>query len=634
MRAPPLRLEPALAALPARHRRIVAETIGADRERPGAIASVLRDDARLEALVRALPDEARAATTALAFAAVDLWSPPGAARTTRATFDRLERHGLALCFDCTWSLSYLAPLDLVPSLRRVRARAHAARIEDAPAPARSLAPTEQLPNDAAAVGARIVHGGIRVKADGELSVKARKQLATALPPLPIPLPGLDAGERRAELALMLLREVGALQVSRDDLPGRSTRRELRVDADLPGLLDRPFDDRVELTRLLRREFADLALIDPLLDALDGRIVTLSALGEALTDLFAEARKQPATAAGATPAGIGMAAAYMRWLCGGAAIGFDADGRPTTVKVGAEPPPQPDGPPCVLQADFELLTLRRPLPHERAAMLLVGEPVPSREHVARVTRERIHSAIRAPREHDAGAILGNLRALAGTLPQNVERSVADWARQAPPRARLRAAIFVDLDGELADALGPLVAERLAPHLLAVRAGELAEVDAALRKVGVELEPGLDRVSGPWTDTSGDQDRHDHPWRPSSGGERTAPPAGQLTSRIDEDAPAPPSAAIQAAQRQNDRFGIDLDLQDVPLDDELEPGEVLLESFELGAPVELCYAGAGGTIVEHVTVEELDGARFLVADADTGARRWRWIRAVLEARLAAD
>ena len=636
VKAPPATLEPALAALSARHRRIVAETVGADGAQPAAIAAMLQDEARLAALVCGLSDEARAATTELAFAAVDLWSPPGAPPMSRTTFDELERRGLALCFESRWSLAYVAPLDLVPSLRRVRARAHAARIPDAPAPARSLAPAEQILHDAAAVGATIAHGGIQVKADGRLYAKALPKLAAALPPLPAPC--MDIAEHRAELALALLRELGALRVACDDVPGRNARRELRLAADLVTLLDRPFEDRLRLPQALRCTFDDQALIDPLLDALTGRTVALATLGEALIGLFAEARKHLEIAASATPADIGLAATTMRWLCGGATIGLDADGYFATATVGAEPPPPVrDGPPCVAQADFELVALRPLLPHERAALLLLCEPVPGREHVVRLTRERIQSATRALRERDPGAILGRIRALAAVLPQNLERSVADWVRQAPARARLRSAIVVDLadpavaDGA-AEALGSLVAERLAPHLLAVTADELATVATTLRKAQIELEPGMERLSGAWHEPPGAHDHLDQLWRASGHGERASVPSGRLVSGLD-DVPAPPSGALEAAQQALDGMGIDLDLMKIPLDDELEPAEILMESYELGAPVELRYAGAGGTVVERVTVEELDDSRFLVEDADTGARRWRWLRAVLDAKLVA-
>jgi hypothetical protein len=63
-------------------------------------------------------------------------------------------------------------------------------------------------------------------------------------------------------------------------------------------------------------------------------------------------------------------------------------------------------------------------------------------------------------------------------------------------------------------------------------------------------------------------------------------------------------------------------------------VLLESYEIGAPIELRYAAAAGTVVEQVVVEELDDARFLVKDARTGARRWRWLKGVRDAQLVGD
>jgi hypothetical protein len=91
-----------------------------------------------------------------------------------------------------------------------------------------------------------------------------------------------------------------------------------------------------------------------------------------------------------------------------------------------------------------------------------------------------------------------------------------------------------------------------------------------------------------------------------------------------------------QERLERLEMDLDLVSMPPEDDEEPrpDEILLESFEMGIPVELHYAAAGGTVVEHVTVEELDGARFLVEDAETGDRRWRWNKGVLAARLTDD
>lgn len=74
----------------------------------------------------------------------------------------------------------MAPLDLVPALRRIRARAHARRIPDVPPPPRSLPASEQLLHDLAAIGTRVAHGGIQLKGDGELYAKAARKLLDAL----------------------------------------------------------------------------------------------------------------------------------------------------------------------------------------------------------------------------------------------------------------------------------------------------------------------------------------------------------------------------------------------------------------------------------------------------------------------
>ena len=558
----------------------------------------------------------------------------GGRAPTQSELLQLERHGLALCLESRWSMTYAAPDDLVPGLRRVRLRAHAQRIPDAPPSPRSLPVSEQLLHDVASLGATIAHGGIQLKADGDLYARALSRLMAALGPWPDGLP--DAGEPRVDFALALLQQLGALRVASDDLPGRNARRELALDADLPALLDLPFAQRVSLTRSLQGYSPDLALSDPLLDALGGRTVTFDALGTALLALFDEARKHVGVDRTLGPAAIGIGAAHLRWMRGGASLGFAADGRLETVTFAPEPEPVPAGPPCLAGADFELIAMRPLLPHERATLLLVCEPVPGREHVARLTRDRVHSAARALGQRGVEAILERLRPLAGGFPQNVERTVADWLRQVPPRARLRSAIMLDLGStELADQtagiLGPLLVERLAPHLLAVHADDLAEVSAALRKAGIELDIGLDRVSGRWSEPAGADERYEHWWRPAPGeSEHDALPHGRLVSGLGA---KPPVTRYDARQELLDR--IQLEFDDPEYDEDLEPADVVLEAFESGAPIELEYAGADGTTVEYVTVEQLDSARFLVADVNGSARpRWRWLKGVRDARLVHD
>jgi hypothetical protein len=635
--APPT-LERSLAALPLRHRRVVAETIGAASPKPKAIAAILSDEARLETLVGGLPNGARAAVTELAFADVELWAPGSVRPPDPVSLDVLERHGLALCFHSTWSIVYVAPADLVAPLRRIRIRAHARRIADTGQAAAAFPTSEQLLHDIAALGATVAHGAVQIKADGDLYAKARPKLAASLPPLADGTP--DFGEQRIDLGLALLQELGMLRVASDDLPGRSTRRALALDGDLAGLLDRPFADRVRLAGALRRALHDLQLIDPLLDELTGRTVGLEELGAAVTGLFDEACKLPRDRAG-TPSATALAAVRLRVLAGGATLGVDRDGDPVTVTLGPAAPPEPDGPPCVAQADFELVALRPLVPSERADLQLLCEPVAGREHMVRVTRERIHGAVKALRERDPAVILGRLGRLAGTLPQNVARAVGDWVVETPPRARLRSAIIVDVGGaelgeRVAGRLGPLVVERLAPHLLAVAAGDLGKVASGLRRAGVELDPGLDRVSGAWREPKGVDDDSRLWWRPSPepDGHSSAPP-GRLDSGLESvggraDASQLSAASILARLQELD-FGIDEYDEDEDEDDAgREPIEVLLDAYAADRPVELRYAAADGTVVLQGTVAEVDGVRFKLSGPVAGPLRWRWLKGLLEVR----
>jgi hypothetical protein len=637
-------LERSLAALPLPHRRVVAETIGAASPKPAAIAAILSDEAHLAGLVAGLPNGARAAVTELAFADVELWAPGSVRPPDAASLDVLERHGLALCFRSAWSLVYVAPSDLVPVLRRIRIRAHARRIADAAQSAAAFPTSEQLLHDIASLGATIAHGAVQIKADGDLYAKARPKLAASLPPLGDGTP--DFGERRIDLGLALLQELDMLRVASDDLPGRSTRRALELGGDLAELLDRPFGDRVRLAGVLRRTFNDLQLIDPLLDELAGRTIGLQELGAAVNGLFDEACKLSRGDEG-TDVATALAAVRLRVLAGGATLGVDAAGDPVTVTLRPPPPLEPAGPPCVAQADFELVALRPLVPSERADLELLCEPVPGREHMARVTRERIHGAVKVLRERDPAVILGRLGRLAGALPQNVARAVEDWVVETPPRARLRSAIIVDLgDAELgervAERLGPLVVERLAPHLLAVAAGDIGKVATGLRKAGVELDPGLDRVSGAWQEPKRVEDHSGLWWRPSAEPDgHLSAPHGRLVSGLDQDSgPAdasPISAAAILARLQELNFGIEeYDDEDDEDDDEAgrEPAEVLLDAYAADRPVELRYAAAEGTVVLQGTVAELDGARFKLSGPLAGPLRWRWLKGLLEVREIDD
>jgi len=648
-------LLPGLKALGPKHRRTVAQTIGAARDTPEAIAAVLRDEEALESIVAGLDDAARRLVTRTSFAPAHGWSS-GRGAIELEVAQVLERHGLLFTFTTGWGVTVCTPLDLEEPLRRIRARAHAALAPDAE-PASEHRPVhlpEQLLHDAALLAAVIGAGGIQLKADGDLFARAVPKLTAALAPLPAGMPGLET--TRMDLALRLLEENGALRVRGQALPGAPVKRELALALDVPALLDVPPAARTALMDAIDRSpRPGKEMIGLLLDAFAGRTVALHDIGAAVAGLFVEAAKQlPGHGTGVPDATVGLAAVTERWLRGDVGLTVDREGMPVAAVFAPTAVDEPSGLPCLAQGDFELVTMRPVTPGERAALLLVAEPVPGREHVARVTKERVHSALRSEGTLD---VAGRLRALAGTLPQNVEQTVEGWAQQSPRRARLRSAMMLAAPDEetaerLAFALGRTLVERLSPTLLAVDASELPAVGKAVRQAGVELEDGLDRVSGAWTERP---DRDDHPawWRPTppERQSRADPPAGRIGSRLDwkpEPEPEPASRGgvggdarsrataelarllAQAGMAEED---IELVLGD---DDDLDEDdgaieEVLLHASERGSVVRLKYAGADGLHQEWGIVADLEDARVQIRDRATGRLSWRWLRSIAEAEI---
>jgi len=346
----------------------------------------------------------------------------------------------------------------------------------------------------------------------------------------------------------------------------------------------------------------------------------------------------------------------RWLRGDLGLALDAQGVPVAVVFAPAAGVEPTGPPCVAQGDFELVAMRPVTPGERAALLSVAEAVPGREHVARVTKARLHAALRADRDLDVGA---RLKELAGTLPQNVEETVLGWVAQAPKRVRLCSAMMIVAPDEttgdrLAFALGAAMVRRLSPTLLAVAADELSAVARAAKQTGVVLEEGLDRISGTWTERPG-REAHAAWWRPSSpkGDEPGGAPHGRLVSRLDW-TPEPASAkgrgglgpgsssAAQMLARRLAAAGLDPDefdfgalegffSDDGDEGDEETVEDIVLDAYHRGRVLRLKYAGAGGLRQEWVTVQTVEDARVQVRDHATGKRSWRWLRAIEEAQI---
>jgi hypothetical protein len=661
-RLPRHALEPGLAALGARHRRAVAQAIGAAKDSPAAIAAVLRDEDALGTLVAGLDAGARGLVTQTAFAAASAWSS-GRASLDGAALAELERHGLLFSFQTHWGTTVCTPLELEEPLRRIRVRAHAARVPDADLDADRavvLVP-EQILHDAATIASLIVAGGVQIKADGELFARAGSRLAAALAPLPLRLP--DLAELRRDLALIVLEECGALRVRDLSLPGATAKRELALAADFAELCSGSLAERSALVAaaLSRARIPGREMLEQLLEALAGRSIALHDLGVAVGAFFLEAGKQPpAPGVGVADEFLGLHAVLERWLRGELGLVADAGGEPVAAVFIPAQVDEPTGPPCVAQADFELVSLRPSTPGERAALLSVAEPVSGREHVMRITRERVHAAVRA----DIDAVT-RLRSLAGTLPQNVEETVRDWARQAPRRVRLRSAMMIAAPEEqtaerLALALGATLVERLSPTLLAVDGEDLRAVARAVRQAGVELEDGVDRVSGTWTERPVAEPPASW-WRPTPPdvSPRESPP-GHLVSRLPapgdagsgkasgEHAPSDPRAdAARELARILAEAGLPVSdieaivgkaLEEDPYDEEDEededgesPGEVLLTAYERGCPVLLTYAGADGLRQEWGTVTDLDRARIRFREHATGELSWRWLRSIVGAQL---
>ncbi len=643
-----------LKALGPKHRRAVAEAIGAARDTPEAIAAVLLDEEALESIVKDLDDAARLLVTQTAFVPAYAWSSGGRGIELQVA-QTLERHGLLFTFETGWGISACTPLDLERPLQRIRARAHAVRVPEAqPAPDWQLVHVpEQLLHDAVQIAAVIGAGGIKLKTDGDLFARAVPKLLDVLAPLPTALAVPDS--TRLDLALRVLEENGALRVGGQALPGGPAKRELVLALDVPTLLDVPAEARAGLMdALYQQPMPGREVAAVLLDAFAGRTVALDGLGAAVARLFAEACKQPPGHGVDVPDDLlGLAAVSERWLRGDVGLIVDGQGMPTCVVFAPAATDEATGPSCLAQADFELVAMRPLTPGERAALLCVAEPVPGREHVARITKARVQGALRATGDLD---VLGRLRALAGTLPQNVEQTVQDWAEQVPPRVRLRTAMMLSAPDvataeRLASALGRALVERLSPTLLAIDAGAQAAVAKAVCEAGVELEEGLDRVSGVWAERPV-HETHPSWWRPTPPADRPQqdPPTGRIASRL-EWQPEPVAdlprgidprsrAAVELARLlaqaglddddiANVLNGDDLDAFDDDDDDGVDG--VLLDAQEQGSVVRLKYAGAGGLRQEWVTVAQLEEARVQVRDHATGKRSWRWLRSISEAEL---
>lgn len=567
-----------------RHRAGVAVQLGLSGGADAAdLAAALLDQVRLTRIVEGLGESARGHCLRAVL-------EPGAARLAggpradREALTELERHGLAFAFGDSWWREYRIPDDLRAPLRRALAARHTGAVAGA-RPKRWVGAPLQTLHDAAALSALMAREPVRVKADGQLYSRAWPALDRALAPLPLADDAFN--DMRIDLALSFLREGGFLRLSVDDLPSSTIRRELVPAGDLGAALSEP-PGALRERLLAGLDYGAHAATAALAETLAGQAVSLESFAGAIQAMLAEAGRTPYCHL--DDISVALSALGPLWLAGAIELGLSGRGGLVAARFQpADPEPAGDRPLAVCQANFEVVLLRPPSPADRFVLELCCERAAGQEHVLRLTRESVRCGERVLRVR--GGVRPALEQLVGELPQNVERSLADWAGGVKGPLRLRTAMMVEAADERAadeleaGALAGLCVERLGPRLLAVPGDALAELGRALSAAGEELEPGLDRISGSWREPPSRSDGAERFWLPSAATRHVPPPPGNQVSTL-ADARARPAAPPPAAE---------------------DPLDVVLRALEEGADVHIRYAGARGLTERQVTPFEVDDAR---------------------------
>ncbi len=639
-----------------KHRSAVATRIGLPKQATAAeICAHLLDPVRLQEIVDGFSPEARrrAARQALGEDA------PGYGYYRSGAPDaggqELERCGLAFAFRDSWRTDYTVPDDIVGPLARALATVHLERGKAARA-ARWLGAPLQLAHDAAAVWAALHREPVRVKTDGEIYQRSWPKLLAALASLD--LDQLDEGirDRRLLLALAFLREERCLRLRLDASNGWETKRELTAAGGLYGLLSHePAELRGRLLAGAGCERLELAGLTLLLGLGHGVAISLASFGRAARE-FADEATLHRTPRHGSDAQVGASALLIAWLLGLAEVGLDAAGRPRAARLACVETETRPGPLAVCQGNFEVVLLALPGPADRLRLELACEPLAGQPHVYTITKR---SAIAGQRAGvHPGGTLGLLRELAGELPQNVERTVGDWAAGYGAPLRVRTAMMLDAgDPATADRLagGPLdglVLERVGSSLLAFPAERLDEVRRALAAAGRELEPGLDQISGTWSQPRSGGSEAQAEWEPRDG--VRPDPAGRLVSTLP--AGSPPSARAQVAPVRSPAAalpplrlvsGSDDEVEPVgPLDavdrdddggeddGDDKPLDVILDAIDDETEVRITYAGADGITDRTITPIDVQGAQVHAwCHRSDGEHRF-WIPSILAAIPAQD
>jgi len=611
-----------LAAAPAAHRRRVAGALGL---RPAAtaeeIGAVVRDRERIAAVAAGLSADAwRLAANAAFFGDAIVYQSWGGRPSPAAA--ELERHGLAFAFREQYNqIEYYVPPDLHAPLAAALAAPRANGLAGA-RPVRVIGAPLQLAHDVASLWAAIARTPVRLKTDGAVYQREVPRLLAALPPLELHGPEDALTRMRLEFVLMILREEGLVHVRIDDRPGAEVRRELVSTGNPAALLaGRPEDLRARLLDLAdRSRFAGGAL--GLIASLEGATVSLKSFGATLRGLGEQAGLRIERRV--SDFAVAFAGLHHAWLAGNVLIGVDQEGSPTAVRVQPAAVAVRHGVALVCQANFELVALAPPTPAERLVLALTTEPVAGQAHVFRLTRESVRGAQRS------GAlplgVVAALEEIVGELPQNVVASLLDWTSSVRPPLRLRTAMVLDTgdeptaEGLLAGQFAGHIVERLGPTQLAIRAADLSAVQAALKRAGHELDPGIDRVSGRWSERESPPGEAERTWLPNEG---SPAPSGKQVSTLDTAAPKPAPAPKRAAAPT------------APADpDEDDPVQVVLDAIERGGDVFIVYAGARGTTRRQITPYEVEGAAVHAYCHLRAEERSFWLASIMGAVPVAD
>ena len=530
-----------LAGAPAAHRGAVATHLGLDADAaPEAIGAALHDPGCMAQVVGGLTPSARHFAAAAAFLDRGVVQQSWGRRISAAVVE-LERHGIVFTFRGTYALEHWVPAELRPLLAAALAAPYAPRLtaanrlagEDA---ARWLQAPLQLAHDIASLWAYLARSPVRVKADGIVYQRDVPKLFDALPQIELHGPHDVMEGPRLTFLLEVLRDERLVRMRVDDRPGGGGRRELVAVGDPLALLSaNPKQLRRRLVAHARHSVLGAPAV-ALADALKpGTVVTLESFGAAVRAMCNDTEiGVPETSDFA----LGLGGLHFAWLAGEVAMGVGETGLPTAVRIEPAGVPTADRGRIICQPNFEIVALTPPSPAERLVLAVSCESVPGQAHVFRLTRASVRGAQRSGVL--GGGVIAALERVVGEIPQNVARSLGDWCASVHRPLRLRTAMLIDVgdsgtaDALLAGELGAHVVERLGPAQLAIRAENLKAVEAALRRQGHSLEPGLERVSGRFTEREPVQSDAELRWEPIGSDH---PPQGKQFSMLRDDAVSP-------------------------------------------------------------------------------------------------